>query len=53
VFGSGKGPVWLGFLLAAEEWGTPPWEIMPGKPRLWWYTRWSLYRRYLAERQKN
>lgn len=23
-------PQWLSGLFAAEEWGTPPWEIMPG-----------------------
>jgi hypothetical protein len=34
---TGDVPEWLNALLAAEDWGTPPWEIMPKyATRRWW-----------------
>jgi hypothetical protein len=43
-------------LEAAEEWGTPPWEIAEGGSRFLWYSRWSAYRdtvnRALTERRE-
>jgi hypothetical protein len=36
---SGSGPAWLGILLIAEQWGTPPWKIAGGSPMIW-YFRW-------------
>jgi len=32
----------MGVLLAAEEWGVPPWEIAGGA-RVTWYLRWVEY----------
>lgn len=30
-------PRWINALLVAEEWGCPPWEVLPGYAnRRWW-----------------
>lgn len=30
-------PEWLNVLIVSEEWGSPPWEVMPGYAnRRWW-----------------
>jgi len=33
----------LNVLLAAHEWGCPPWEITGSGSRLVWFQRWAAY----------
>jgi hypothetical protein len=37
-------------LLAAEEWGVPPWEIAGGAKYLW-FTRWNFFRGQVNKKQ--
>jgi len=45
-------PMWANVLVAAEEWGCPPWEIAGGN-KLQWFFRWTEYqpRREKAKRK--
>lgn len=49
----GKPPVWASVLIAAEDWGQPPWIIAGGDPVTWFY-RWAEYKhwRNRAEEQQ-
>lgn len=50
----GKPPAWAAVLIAAEDWGLPPWEIAgDGEPVKWFY-RWAEYKhwRNKAEEQQ-
>ena len=40
-----SGPTWLPVLQMAEEWGTPPWEIVKAPGSLRWAARWSAYKK--------
>lgn len=46
-------PDWVPVLLAAEEWGQPPWVIEEQVTAEWW-ERWSCYRneKALAEKKR-
>jgi hypothetical protein len=41
----------MGVLIAAEEWGCPPWEIAGGD-KLKWYFRWQEYAKHRAKKQR-
>lgn len=43
--GTGGTPLWASVLLAAEAWGTPPWEITERRGGLKWLARWAELRR--------
>jgi hypothetical protein len=36
-------PGWVSVLIAAEEWGTPPWKVLRGDKLTWW-VRWLVWR---------
>jgi hypothetical protein len=38
-------------LIAASEWGTPPWEIAGGS-RLTWYLRWNEWKKLEHKRMQ-
>lgn len=42
--GVGSIPLWCNVLDAAEEWGTPPWEISEDGNKLLWFLRWRVYK---------
>ena len=52
-FNTNEAPIWLGPILAASDWGVPPWEIAGGGTQLQWYMRWSAYRRVALRVQKD
>ena len=37
-------PPWVAVLQMAEEWSTPPWEIMRAPGSLKWAVRWAFYK---------
>ena len=49
VHHGGAGPLWLDVLVAADEWGTPPWEIAGGSRLLWWL-RWQAWKTQAAKK---
>lgn len=54
VHEGGAGPLWLNVLVAAQEWGVPPWEIVGGMQaegeRLRWFWRWQKYAEQRAKK---
>jgi hypothetical protein len=52
----GPGPLWMRVLVAASEWGCPPWEIM-GDPLTWdklkWLWRWEYWRSQVAKAENS
>ena len=46
----GTVPASLAVLLAAEEWGCPPWEIAGGS-KYQWFTRWNFYKSQVNKKQ--
>ena len=44
----GPPPIWLGALQMADDWSTPPWEIMRAPGSLKWAARWAAYRKEMA-----
>lgn len=40
-------PPWVAALQMAEEWGTPPWEIMRAPGSLMWAARRAFYKKQL------
>ncbi len=44
----GPPPSWMGVLQMAEEWATPPWEIVRAHGSLKWAARWAAYRKEVA-----
>jgi hypothetical protein len=43
----GKPPVWAAVLVAAEDWGIPPWEIeAAGGGSVMWFFRWAEYKHW-------
>jgi len=38
-------PWWVEILQAAEDWGTPPWEIMRDQGKAIWVIRWRTWKR--------
>lgn len=47
----GAPPLWVVVLMAAREWGCPPWEIAEGGSRLLWFNRWSYWTGQLHKAQ--
>lgn len=43
VWHGAAGPLWMAVLIAAQEWGSPPWEIAGGNKLTWLY-RWMYWR---------
>lgn len=39
----GKAPWWVAVLIAAKEWGMPPWEVAQTGSRLLWFNRWAFW----------
>ena len=46
-------PTWIAVLQMAEEWGTPPWEIVNAKGSLMWASRRAFYKRQAKWVQDN
>jgi hypothetical protein len=42
----GKPPVWAAVLIAAEDWGMPPWEIAGDGERVKWFLRWAEFKHW-------
>ena len=42
VHHGGQLPVWGEVLLAAAEWGCPPWEVAGGGSPALWFFRWRV-----------
>lgn len=53
-YGTGESPGWVSVLIAAETWGTAPWEIAGGSQVLW-FRRWRAFQseRLRAAADKN
>jgi len=41
----------MSVLIAAAEWGIPPWELAGGTKLVWWY-RWIRYQNLRSEKYK-
>lgn len=48
----GKPPVWAAVLLAAEDWGMPPWEIAADSDPVTWFYRWAEYKHWRAKAEE-
>jgi hypothetical protein len=48
----GKPPVWASVLIAAEDWGTPPWEIAGDGERIKWFYRWAEFRHWRGKAEQ-
>jgi hypothetical protein len=42
----------MAVLIAAEEWGTPPWEIAQDGDQVTWFVRWTEYRAAINKRSE-
>jgi len=51
VYHGGTPPIWVGVLMLAREWGTPPWEIAGGS-KVVWLVRWLELTRLLGKKAK-
>lgn len=45
----GKPPDWAAVLVAAETWGTPPWEIAGDGDKITWFMRWLKFNHWRSK----
>lgn len=48
----GKPPAWAAIIIAAEDWGLPPWEVSGDGERVKWFYRWAAYKKWAGIAQE-